>query len=503
VARTVLVADDSPTHQRRANGILTGEGLEVVTVSNGVAAIKKLSTFKPALVLADVSMPGRDGYEVCEFVKNSPELAQVPVLLIVSDLEPYDEARAQRARANGRIKKPFGQDELVAVVNRFIAPVEAAPPPAPVAAAAPRAYVTEPVDLPPELAAHEELPDLSKLSQDMAFGEPAMEAAAPAPEAPPPMMAEEAVPPQFPPPEVPAALEFPPAAESPATREMVVPPFMTGLVSEAVAEAPVVPLMAGTGSEEATKAPEIFEAPAPVEEPATAVEPVFVEEPIEPESPPAQETPARTMIFRMPVQIAEPMLADDLASSPAVVEEAAPPAAEAPVAEEVAPEATAPSEAIAEEAIEAVPPEIPIPVEPPLPVEAPPLPPPEAIEEAPVAAAPQPEEAVVPVEEPPAPAVEEVPVAAAPQPEEAVAPAEEPPAPAVEEAPAAAPEPTPEVAAAAVTAVDTDLIYWIVHNVVVRMAPPALETRTVEELIRSITDEMINELTQPPPQPQG
>ena len=70
--RLVLVADDSPTHQRRASGILTGEGLEVLTVSNGVAAIKKLPSINPALVLADVAMPGRDGYEVCEFVKNSP-----------------------------------------------------------------------------------------------------------------------------------------------------------------------------------------------------------------------------------------------------------------------------------------------------------------------------------------------------------------------------------------------------------------------------------------------
>ena len=61
MARTVLVADDSPTHQRKANGILTGEGLQVVTVSNGVAAIKKLPTVKPMVVLADVSMPGKDG----------------------------------------------------------------------------------------------------------------------------------------------------------------------------------------------------------------------------------------------------------------------------------------------------------------------------------------------------------------------------------------------------------------------------------------------------------
>ena len=60
MARLVLIADGSPSHQRRAQGILTGEGLEVVTVSNGVAAIKKLPTVKAALVLADVSIHWRE-----------------------------------------------------------------------------------------------------------------------------------------------------------------------------------------------------------------------------------------------------------------------------------------------------------------------------------------------------------------------------------------------------------------------------------------------------------
>ena len=64
MGRTILVADDSPTIQKKASGILTGEGLDVVTVSNGVAAVKKLPTVNPLVVLADVSMPGKDGYEV-------------------------------------------------------------------------------------------------------------------------------------------------------------------------------------------------------------------------------------------------------------------------------------------------------------------------------------------------------------------------------------------------------------------------------------------------------
>ena len=123
--RIVLVADDSPTIQKRAVGILKGEGFEVETVSNGVAAIKRLTVLHPMVVLADVSMPGRDGYEVCDFIKKSTEFSHVPVLLVASDMEPYDDARGAEVRADGIIKKPFEASELLSLVVRFAAQFEA------------------------------------------------------------------------------------------------------------------------------------------------------------------------------------------------------------------------------------------------------------------------------------------------------------------------------------------------------------------------------------------
>ena len=125
MTRLILIADDSPIIQRKAQRILQDEGFEVQTVSNGVAAVKKLPTLQPVLVLADVSMPGKDGYEVCEFVKTSADLLHVPVLLVGSDLEPYDEQRGARVRADGIIKKPFTPHELIAAVSRFTGPAKA------------------------------------------------------------------------------------------------------------------------------------------------------------------------------------------------------------------------------------------------------------------------------------------------------------------------------------------------------------------------------------------
>jgi len=313
VARTVLVADDSPTHQRKANGILTGEGLQVVTVSNGVAAIKKLPTVKPMVVLADVSMPGKDGYEVCEFVKNSPDLAHVPVLLIISDMEPYDAERAARVRADGTIKKPFAQEELVSAVTKLLAQAEAAAPklqpPVPVMAPLlPAPLVMEPVDVEPEISTRPEGPELGALSEGAAFAEAVVEEVPAAPlEAAPPVaepMMEVAVAPE---------LEAAPVALEPALEAEVAPEPEAALPAE----------------EEAlpTEQPPAEVVPAPEETPIPA-EPVLIEEAIPFAPPPPPET-AGTMVFRAPAEIAEPVLSGELAPAPAVAEAPAEPVPEA------------------------------------------------------------------------------------------------------------------------------------------------------------------------------
>ncbi len=125
MAGTILVADDNLTNQRTATEMLTQEGFEVVAVGNGMAALKKLSTLRPLAVLADVDMPGKDGYEVCEFVKRQPELSRVRVLLAVSDTDPYDPKRGSRSRADGIIKKPFDRKELTSVIIRYANEFEA------------------------------------------------------------------------------------------------------------------------------------------------------------------------------------------------------------------------------------------------------------------------------------------------------------------------------------------------------------------------------------------
>jgi CheY-like chemotaxis protein len=114
--RTILLADDSSTIQRLVAQTFDDENFEVVSVSNGDAAVKKFEEIRPAAVLADVFMPGKDGYEVCAFVKEHPVLDRTPVILLVGAFEAYDEAQAERVGAAGKISKPFEPQELMDLV---------------------------------------------------------------------------------------------------------------------------------------------------------------------------------------------------------------------------------------------------------------------------------------------------------------------------------------------------------------------------------------------------
>jgi CheY-like chemotaxis protein len=114
----ILVADDNSNIQKMVVLALKGEGIDVVTVGNGEAAVRKISDVRPDLVLADVFMPVRNGYEVCKYVKDDSKLSHIPVILLVGAFDPLDEQEAQRVGADGVLKKPFvPPDPLISMVR--------------------------------------------------------------------------------------------------------------------------------------------------------------------------------------------------------------------------------------------------------------------------------------------------------------------------------------------------------------------------------------------------
>jgi CheY-like chemotaxis protein len=105
--RKLLLADDSATIQKVIDLTFADEGVRVVAVSNGQDAIDQLLEVEPDIVLADVFMPSRTGYEVCEYVKTNEKLKHIPVMLLVGSFEPFDEAEARRVGADDILTKPF------------------------------------------------------------------------------------------------------------------------------------------------------------------------------------------------------------------------------------------------------------------------------------------------------------------------------------------------------------------------------------------------------------
>jgi CheY-like chemotaxis protein len=125
----ILVADDNSNVQRTVALALSDLGIEVVAVNNGEAAVRKLNEISPDLILADIFMPVRNGYEVCEHVKQSPRFSTTPVVLLVGAFDPFDEREAQRVGADGILKKPFvPPDPLIAMVKTLLDRVTAAQP---------------------------------------------------------------------------------------------------------------------------------------------------------------------------------------------------------------------------------------------------------------------------------------------------------------------------------------------------------------------------------------
>jgi CheY-like chemotaxis protein len=116
----ILLADDSPHAQRMGERILREEGFEVVSLTDGNAAMLRLPDVDPDLILADVFLPGKSGFDLCRFVKNDPRFKHVRVVLTAGLLEPFDEDEAKRAGCDGILKKPFEASKVVGTIDPLV-----------------------------------------------------------------------------------------------------------------------------------------------------------------------------------------------------------------------------------------------------------------------------------------------------------------------------------------------------------------------------------------------
>src|SRR5262245_6651939 len=117
----VLIVDDSLSVRKVVERILESRQMQVLQASLGTEAIERIERDVPDLVVCDVILPDREGYEVCQFVKSHPRLDRTPVLLISGIVNPAVIERAAQVGSSGVMRKPFSAEELTGKVSDLLA----------------------------------------------------------------------------------------------------------------------------------------------------------------------------------------------------------------------------------------------------------------------------------------------------------------------------------------------------------------------------------------------
>lgn len=162
MTKTILLADDSVTIQKVIELTFMDQDWDVIAVSTGDEAVEKLEASQPDLVIADVHMPGANGYEVAR--RSKDRYPGVPVLLLVGTFEPFDEGEMASSGADSHLKKPFDSQELLQLVERLMESAEKASAPSPEPAMAEPAPGPTAVPEPPAAQAPESETSLSEVS---------------------------------------------------------------------------------------------------------------------------------------------------------------------------------------------------------------------------------------------------------------------------------------------------------------------------------------------------
>jgi len=124
---TIYFIDDSATMREVIRGAFQRESMKVIACPDGVTALAQMEETRPDVVITDVIMPGKDGYEVCQFVKQHPSMTSVPVILLSGVVNRDVAQKAFLVKADELIRKPFLPQELIARVRQLISPKSSAP----------------------------------------------------------------------------------------------------------------------------------------------------------------------------------------------------------------------------------------------------------------------------------------------------------------------------------------------------------------------------------------
>jgi twitching motility two-component system response regulator PilG len=116
----VLVIDDSKTIRRSAENLLTKEGFDVITATDGFDALAKIADSRPRIIFVDIIMPRLDGYQTCALIKKNSEFKTTPVVMLSSKDGLFDKAKGRIVGSDQYITKPFSREELLGTIRTLV-----------------------------------------------------------------------------------------------------------------------------------------------------------------------------------------------------------------------------------------------------------------------------------------------------------------------------------------------------------------------------------------------
>jgi DNA-binding response OmpR family regulator len=120
MARRILIVDDEPNIVTSLEFLMRGSNYEVLAARNGEEALRLAESFQPDVVLLDVMMPQRSGFEVCQKIRKNPALRDVKILMLTAKGRDVEKERGLDLGANAYITKPFSTKELMNTVRRLL-----------------------------------------------------------------------------------------------------------------------------------------------------------------------------------------------------------------------------------------------------------------------------------------------------------------------------------------------------------------------------------------------
>jgi len=119
VLKKVLVVDDSQAEIRLMQSFLQQGGFHSVGICDPTKIEETIEEERPSVILLDVVMPQRNGFQACRDLKSDGPYSQIPVILVTSKTAPSDRYWGEQQGANGYVAKPFTPEELISAVKRF------------------------------------------------------------------------------------------------------------------------------------------------------------------------------------------------------------------------------------------------------------------------------------------------------------------------------------------------------------------------------------------------